>query len=368
MEKILKYIDPIINYTLSIDNIFSIAQANGPGLDYIIYENFINVTFDDFFAERQFVNFNSFLDWRLYANGISYMKIPKELLKNNTKDTIIDLLNKDYYLYINFDSYYIQPDIFYHNKHQRHDMFIYGYNTDKSTLYTKAYFDYSYPSLCTLSIDEVCDAILLYDNNIAKNYLGLTGFKVNDNGKRNINILLIYKELKEFLSTKKMFNLSKITYNNIINKKIYGLTRLYGISFFDFIIDNLYNANYNEELSLRTYQFIYVHIFLMIQRIKKIKEIYSDYNLENTLIELENLLKKSILVRNLVIKNNIKYNINKGNDLLIVNKILNNVEEIFFVYENIINKIILSIEELLEHDWKEKLHIYNIMGCIPDYM
>lgn len=88
----------------------------------------------DFF----YMDYDDFRNYEFTANPwIRWFEIPVQLIYNsqfNIIDFIIENIKRDYYLYIEIDTYYIPYYSDYQKKHRIHWMYVYGFDAEKSTI------------------------------------------------------------------------------------------------------------------------------------------------------------------------------------------------------------------------------------------
>lgn len=322
MIKKLQLANPFIKYEPIIDTVLYIIQNDLFNYKFALVENFIDTIYYDnaqqnisFFYPNPYMEFNCFTYNRLLPD-IS------KLFINNLSDFIVKSLDMDYYVTYIPDIFYLDEYELMSKNHRTHEILFYGYDTTNKTLIGRDYFNLSDSYDKNILMETLNKTFRFYSNETYSNHIHV--LKLDPLKKRKINKTTVIKKLESFI-TNEQLGCSDNKY--------------YGIVFFDVLEKTLLMQNGLPGIDIKHYHFIYVHIKLMLERVKLIE---IEYNIcldiiSHELIELNNL---ALILRNMIIKSNIsKNNYNVDYSLSIINSIKNR-------YIKVINKLIFNLYKL----------------------
>jgi hypothetical protein len=189
--------------------------------------------------------------------------IEKELIQTNTiKEYLINLIDKDYYIYGFFNETELLErafdDTFYH------DLFIYGYDKEKN-IFNVADFTFKEKySFETGDIDKVCKGFL--DSSIkyfeilyAKG--GLLLLKKNYLDTYEFDRCLVHNYFNSYIDPGDFFDIRSVRTQYFINTK-------YGIDVYDMIVEITNSLYENNLYDVKTLHNLYDHKVLMVSRIE----------------------------------------------------------------------------------------------------
>lgn len=297
MEKVLPIPRLEFQYAPNTDIPMRILFNNIEQYKYAFLENFIDVVT---FQEKESVSIGNINIYQLTTlDCFLNSSITHEFMKmarNNLIDLYIDAINKNYYVAMMSDTYYIQQYSSYQKSHLMHQPFIYGYNTEERIFYVIDYFDFSVSKSKKILMDDISSSFFEDEVETDKiyfrfNYPSTEFLKLDYHMIRNPCLHIIKQKIINFL------------YNIPLN----GLEYCYfGIQFIDFIVDRMVNKNY---IFPRHIHFLNYHISVMELRVRMLeKEFFDQTNSNIGLIKgkLGDLKQQSRTLELVIIKNIVK--------------------------------------------------------------
>lgn len=299
---------PITSYTwhsiqLSIVSSYPICEP-------WIYSNFIHLgTNDDFKGDRtnfDFVKFDYFYydlnPWlRKTTEKISYESLTRTLSKSNQtlSEYIKEMLDRDCYVSIYLNDYYLPNTTFYQNEHVIHEVLIYGYDDEKELFYTGGIFDTRKYRFSTNRYSEIEEAFLKVDPfDVEKGKdLSLYGYKINHKEHYPFNLSNVIETIDDYINARDVTNkfaaLRSTTTNNVCGIKVYEALKQY--------LQNLSDEKEGYYPDRRPFQILDDHKKLMVQRLNYMKE---KELLENhSLIDQAKALSKQVeIIRNFFLR------------------------------------------------------------------
>lgn len=205
--RILPLAKPIISYSPSIDHFLSVLNLySAKTLPWII-ENYIEVVFNPTSGENFFMA--EFLDiYKFWWNCpfINVSRMERVLLED--EDIIFvakNAIEKNAYVMMVIDTYYISGYRTYQKHHAPHEIFLYGYNEDG--FYTSDYFNFSQCTNRIIPFGQFLDAYKHFSNK-EKDYLcGVVFFHPNldviENGRDDLQFQ-VHEGRKVYISDRQL--------------------------------------------------------------------------------------------------------------------------------------------------------------------
>ena len=233
-------------------------------------------------------------------------------------DYIIKSIDNGYYVTLFVNTQYIS--VYKSGSAILHNIFIYGYDTDKQILYIADFFiSYKYSfqncTFCELinSIKHYNDLLYLYDNSYCNKSI-LSLIKIKDNVNHIFSVKTFNKNLREYLGLdnnyKKIYNLTN-TYNTHENKY-----RAFGNLHYNNLIDYLTlckekNIRINNH---RVFHIFFDHKTALLQRLNFINK--NLFSCCNTIENFNNIVKEAQLIRNIILKHSFTGNMSVLSELI----------------------------------------------------
>lgn len=253
---------------------FAVLEANKLPKSWIL-ENFLVLKFSESLTYR--VPF--FLKWRCFSRK-AIVYFPKTKISHN----IVNYINKNYYVYIELNEFYIPNRKNYKIKDYYHDLLIYGFDIDNSKFLTIAYNNTGSFSPQWVSFNDIDEA---YSNYKMRYLLKAMPFRVS-----------------------KKYDFSKTNSQEIINNLQFVLhtkKKHFGLNSYNDVLKNIEKAKLNSsKIDLRSFRTIceYQKVLLLFNEVFDIPE-----DLNKVLL---NLQKQADIIFNL----SIKYNLTLNKDVL----------------------------------------------------
>ncbi|MCM3135814.1 hypothetical protein M3629_23835 [Paenibacillus polysaccharolyticus] len=317
----------------------SILQDNST-TEAWFYSNFIQLACAGDFPDGKFFSFyNTNVAWyEFFLNCplLNYQKINYTFMdnyKDGIKGFIIDSINKEQYIYLYIDEFYISHKKSYQTVNMPHEMLIIGYNIGESKEFIVSGYDkdmiYGEYTITFAEFDKAFNSL---DRNLYnRSYVYLMSYDENESYEFDIKLVLqSLKELRYSVNTSLNFR----AYNSPANW-------IYGISVYDHVIKYLeYNIlELKEKVDIRIFHTIYEHKSAMAKRViylKKKNYLMKNSNIDEKYAELENISKNN---RNGVIKYNMREN------EAMIRSIIGKIEQIKVLETSILEELISELEE-----------------------
>jgi len=323
-------------------NIFSILQNDELILGWF-FENYISLQINKISDLK--------LDFHIGYDSITILKycpfiiydlqdrVLIDLAYSDILDYFIDKIDQDIYLYFMVDKFYISNyRQEYGKKHIYHDILIYGYDKEKQVFYGADFFKGKY-SQELISNDELRNGYLALNIIIKEDWLnGVVELKPSNTRVYDLNIHKIRRNITEYLDSKNPTIHNELLFCYMTDDYyIYGLS-IYHIlnKYINNIIDNN-NDKYNVDIKL--FHVLYDHKKMMTMLAKYLQ--YEKYfkNEINYVILFDDLLKKTMILRNKLLK----YNEKKDKNILLSS--INILIDIQSTEEYLLEKFIIDIDE-----------------------
>lgn len=339
--KKLSLAEPIIRYSPTIDHFFAILNLYPEKTLPWIIENYIEVVFNPHAGGNYLIT--EFLDiFKAWWNCpfINVSRMDRRLLENtDIIEFIKSCIDKDSYVSVLVDTYYINSYCSYLRQHYPHEIFIYGY--DEGLFYTSDYFDFIIGTTSTAAFTEFSEAYFAFSKE-EKDYLrGVVIFNVEhdviENGKSDSHYDIQYKN-SIYVPDKKIIKDKLIGFLDSSPLVLASYPNEYdpcfdfktGFAAFEILKDEL--SEHNLSFFIKPLSLLCCHIKLMAIRIKYLQEhcdlIVSD--LYDHCMILEN---RSVIIRNRCLKS-LYHNINNTVE---IKKALT---QLIVEYKNIIERLI----------------------------
>ena len=203
-------------------------------------------------------------------------------------------INHGYYVEPCLDNYYFKFTSHYQKRHFIHTTFIYGYDNEKKQAYISDFFDGQKYARQVVSYDEINKSIENID------YL-INLYKFQD-AQYNFNPKLMNLYLEDYINSEDSLHKFEFSYQEH-NRGV-----LYGLNFYDYIIDNICNGR--ESIDIRPFHILFDHKRLMKIRLEYLysRNTYDNEEIQRLLLQNNDLINLSKLIRNLAIKYNVRNN------------------------------------------------------------
>ncbi|MBN2531402.1 MAG: hypothetical protein JXB88_00850 [Spirochaetales bacterium] len=295
------------------------------------YENFIPWFYSHYIQVFGIENpdgvpWYNFVSYNAWENGIPcFLQVHKinrdVVLANNINivEFVKNYIERGWYTYIGIDDFYIPFRSSYQKNRQPHDIFLYGYDTEKKSFNTAGFNEEEVFSFNQLSFDDFEKAYYYDISNVDKDLFECFDFvtllKPIKDAKFDFDVTLTKELLNDYIhsidTTEKLRIVRTPKQNYIYGMKTYLILKKYFQSM----------LNTGLELDIRPVHLFWEHKKCMLLRIKYMNEngfiklpgLYNDY------MEIE---QKALGMRNLMLKYEV------SNDSRCIMKIINTLDEI----------------------------------------
>lgn len=331
-KKVLILKKPMIyGYTI-LGTIFSIIEDKD--LPWI-YSNFIQIMYHD---DWQMFIFEEQIDLlpKCPFLKIEYLTFDKNSNKNESfVETLINIINNNYYIYLFLDWKYIIPNIAKNNF--AHSTLISGYDIKRRIFYLSD--NYENGKFITLEIDMNTVEEAFYsawlssvgnknDNNtfVEFSYLKtIIAFKYDKNLITRFDLISFIEQLNCFINSDSIYLFGEK------NSKYHGYLS------YNLIINDLLNEN-KLCLGTKNFHLLYEHKYLMLRRIEYMVQNNVISSSNNYIETAKDICNEFLIIRNLFIKSQFANNPKKLNIILnICDRIKRLKDSERILYENIIN-------------------------------
>ncbi len=282
------------------------------------YSNFIQIRYS--FDWNMFIfdnHMNLLQDCPIFKT--QYLMFDSNYEKSHSfKDTIINIINNNYYIYLYLDWYYIIPE--YCKKHFAHTTLISGYDLEKNILVVSDNYEHGKFTSLEIDLDTVEKAFHSAWNASVGNV------KDNDNSRsfEYIKAFTLFQYIDDvnLNFSKNDFYIQLFNYINSIPFSLFddGNKYYYGLNSYR-AIKEYFDGNKSIKIGIRDFHLIYEHKYFMKERIKYMldKHILEDMNLLEEIDEIKNYF---LNLRNLFLKSSLLDNNKKNNaNVRILNKL-----------------------------------------------
>ena len=250
----------------------------------------------------------------LSSGDLPIHKINIKGIVDNIKDLIINTLTKGFYLVINVNECYLPHRRAYNSYYRRHDIMIYGINTERNTCYTCGYDEFGHYSEIEHNISDIETAYYHLESDWDFEHCI---FKMDESVQYNLDLEKINRDIIEYLYHTNSYNklIDDFYINGSIKEHILNISSIncYGIMVYDFLCDEINNhLKKASSIDLRSYQLLYEHKCIIMKLITTLNsEGHIQYNPKNyTMIvnlaqQIKIMLLKYLSTANTQICNNI---------------------------------------------------------------
>jgi len=294
-SKILNVNPPLINCYTKYGTLFSIIPESDQ-LSNWVNSNFIQLVYNISWDIYTFNNHSFLLS---ECPAIGYFQLSKNLFTRLYRGSLIDLvksiLDSNEYVYIFVDRHYISTDCDNYQKHHLiHELLIYGYDEKQDIFYIADNFDDGKFMFIVCPSKDIEKGFLLLEGK-EEYYSYIRTLKVYPNFQYSLDLEQIKYELYSFLNSTKTYYVKNET------------DRVFGLEIFTILQKQIQECFQNSNLiDIRAFHLLYEHMLLMEERINHLareKHIVDPVDLSDSVKSVKRL---TLLLRNLVVKYNIK--------------------------------------------------------------
>jgi hypothetical protein len=315
--------DPIINCYTSYGSLFSIVD------DKIwpwVFNNFIQIKYAHNWHILIFDNHHFILNT---CPGIDYYEIPQNILINKWEKSlrhfIIDSIDAGYYLFMYSDRYYISKSDSFMKNHINHEIFVFGYDLEKDLVFIADNLSYGKFIRTECTFDELEKGYW----SMGREFTFQTNIRFI---KPQVEVVCKF-DLEQVINGLNSYLYSKRSYNSVYDQKY-----SFGLDSMNIILMNL-NDIYKKQahVDVRPFHLFYEHKLLMEKRVH--------YMIENGyLTNSSELLSDFILLKNeyMILRNKVlKYNIKNDSNML--QEIIKRLDENIKTEKSLVNKLIFKL-------------------------
>lgn len=313
MKKILdiKRVDQDIIFSPVTAFLFGILKRyNNKNIDYWIISNFINTYIDitlidpdipdDPLVYEEFFRQSIWYDCPFIEQNKIDVGVVKHYWSGNFVEFCKKLIDLDYYIYADINKSiipnYNSTDNFVHN------MLIYGYDAEKNTINIADYFrgrKFSFEECLEKELNDAFDGLDKIGD--YKRFSNVNFIRYRDEHNYNFSISEIKSKLIDYRDSVdliKKYHHSLFAYEYRDSGKVYC-----GIKYYDALCEALI---LERPFSIKPFQLLVMNKSIMCKRISILQ---NEYFLTDKILEerANELLRKTIILRNLVFKLNYKY-------------------------------------------------------------
>jgi hypothetical protein len=317
---------PVITCYPNHANLLSVISRNENYVHWF-FNNYIQLFVDKNDLKRNYLRIDFFTNdpW-MTCPWIHSQKISRSIIEKMHKTSIIDFfiesLMDNCYIYVIVDTFYVSKyQSFYNQDHQVHDLFIYGFNSEKKVFYAADNFlegKYSYEAIPFSEIEEAYNQVKDLDLEDWLEGVQLLSYREKNifwglNHDYKFDTTKLEYELKDYLSSYKTV---KRYFNPYYQWMIYASDLGFGVDIYTVLNDYLMNV---EDVSdKRPFYVFWEHKKVMLMRIKYLEEnLFINTILSDAYSEIEQSAK---LLNNLYLKYIIR------NDMNLRLRIIENLE------------------------------------------
>ena len=219
---------------------------------------------------------------------------------------IINKINEEKYICTMLNEYYVPERKNYKNEYFEHDIMIYGYNTDEKVINI---IGYNNDGKYVASNISFCEFVKAFETN----NLFLKLIEINKN-KYDYNIFKFKDFLVDYIKgtdcknkLDKYVDVSKGELSFFVGKYTNHTKVSFGIKIYDALKYYLMFVTSNDtEMDYRPFYTLYEHKVLMLERLN-IVNVLEKKNIDKVILEYQNILEKSRIILNLIIKYQFKH-------------------------------------------------------------
>lgn len=358
MKKVLvNSIPQIVTYP-DHTHMLSVMSSHENYYDWL-YSNNIQLFTDDDDNNLWLAFFPIEKELRKFCPLIISQTIERKLVKKLVSDVIqffIECIDEDYFLHFCANSYFIRAYENMFNKVYRfHEIFIFGYDTEKSQFYVADFFNNKYEHR-VISFDEIREAynsVETYSSEEKHDNIKYTIFcidslngvellKCNDAGQYLFDLNNVVDYLSDYLHSSNSADRYRAFKNpQVINK---GNNLVFGIKIYQRLIFHIESLNnhQNSDANVRSFHILYEHKKCMYQRMKHLASIKINIDIQFFINQCQKVMDLALLLRNMLMK----YNISGNKELLL--RAVDIVIKIRDDEETVLNKLHNELSILLK--------------------
>lgn len=285
MKKELPFKKTSMSYEPCTNHIWGIIASDYERFQGALHNNFIEI------VTTSAANFCGVRNWLNY-HMFDVNKVPREMIlekdKEQIKETIKTWIDREQYVLIYFNTFYISQYPSYQKYDFNHHAMIYGYDTQEEVFLCADFFDFTYYTVQRCSMNEVVDAIIHNENPLRKVY------------ESDFVLLRISETTVPKVFTNQIIAslYALIAPNNPNYKRAYGLN----------LIDNICLAIENGDLEdirhefKRKAHFLVAHMEVMLLRMEYFAQKSGSEEFQELLRSMSELKKQAEQYRNYVLK------------------------------------------------------------------
>lgn len=260
--------------------------------------------------------------------------------KKNIIEYVINNIDNGYYVHLKMDRFYMPGFMGYKQQHTMHTECVYGYDIKQQELYIIGFPEFANSKLKKIKL-SFNDFINAFDSFASSNALHtITKDKVVKNNQYSFNPVLLKKQLKRYLNSKR--STAYLLSTNIKKQTVFAwdfpMNSCFGIKTISFFVRllELEHMGQNSEYPLRImFHALYEFTHLMSLRLLYLSE--NKYIEKGIAEEYKKHSKEYLLIRNLYIK----YEITDNEDILV--RIINRLERCIICETELIQKTIKEL-------------------------
>lgn len=226
-----------------------------------IYSNFIQTCFDKKLIDSP-VPFCFYMYDPASCPWLKYLHFDRDIFLAFNQDIvtfIIESLNREYYIYLNIDEYFIPERKAYQRYNSSHDILVYGYNLGEEVFLTLGYNNENQLKTTKVPFQLFLQAFNNLDNII--NYCTqINLYKFQKNSQYHFNLKLVIETLEDYLfsqNTSERFSMLREPWD-----------RAYGMEGYQYFRQYISLMNDNNSPLVRDMHVLWEHKKLMTSRIK----------------------------------------------------------------------------------------------------
>ena len=317
---ILDMVEPLITTYTGHAHLLSVLGLNKDTYPWI-FSNYIQIYSNKDLHKEAWADFYFPYPFELRTVDTCHWMATQKLLRNivldiwdNFVEAIMFFINKEMYLHVMVDQYYIPNTRYYNLNHNLHDIFIYGYNREEEKIYACDFIGTGKYSKFELGFDEINKAFLDYEKCVNFDYLyqNVYIYKVKSICNYQPDFMNILNTLTLYLNgtTPEYWTCYSDTTKN---------SRVYGMDCYKAYIDYVTKCfQLDEEINKALFYLLLDHKRIMTLRFKYLNQLGANYSsFIEKLSEIEDMAKTLL---NLVLKYNIQ-KIQTGEIIKHLNKI-----------------------------------------------
>ena len=335
--KILPFKESIISYTPNMDHFLSVLENNHDLTFPWILENYIELIIRKDIQNPpvfEFLDYNK-IWWTCPFVHVSRIARDAFAVYSGIEAAVKKLIDKDFYLFFLVDTFYVQGYATYQREHRMHDIFIFGYEEEKA--YSCDYFDFRKKSVRLVpfsqleegyarvpKLDDYGRGVVLFRNEEITDNIALYQYKESLGGELDVEEKgyvmdrnLVRIKLERFLESPDYVNSVTPTFFD------YRLGYVTGFKVFEVLRDALRAGS---AVIPKDAHLVCCHVRLMCERVRYLLASEgSNKSLSRLDNRMEEATRKAVLIKNLLIKAEIKGNSDRKN-------IIRHMDEFIFLY------------------------------------